>query len=150
MPIIRHRRDRDYTILPNALLQDKRLRLIDKGLLSYMLSLPPAWDFSIAGLCTVVENDGISAIRSSLARIESAGYLKRERVRGADGKLANAIWTVSDEPISDNLKLDSPHVANQTQYNTTSNTKTHEGKRANVRKSDSGCRNEEFSVQYDW
>lgn len=150
MPIIRHRQEKDYTVLPNALLQDKRLHLIDKGLLSYMLSLPPAWEFSIAGLCAVVENDGITAIRSSLARIESAGYLKRERVRGADGKLANAIWTVSDEPISDNHKLGCPHVANQMQYNTTSDTKTHEGNRANVRKTDSGCRNEEFSVRYDW
>ncbi len=47
MPIYRAEKSNDYTIMSNAHLRDGRLSLKAKGLLSYMLSLPDDWRFSV-------------------------------------------------------------------------------------------------------
>ncbi len=39
----------NYTVMSNYHLQDKKLSLKAKGLLSYMLSLPDDWDYSLKG-----------------------------------------------------------------------------------------------------
>ena len=101
MPIIRHAQERNFTALPNSLLQDKRLHLNDVGLLCFMLSLPSDWKFSERGLAAILPYDGVAAIGKSLQRIEAAGYLKRKQDRGKDGKLLPVVWYVSDEPHID-------------------------------------------------
>ena len=123
--IIRHRQERDFTALPNALLQDKRLELRDVGLLCFMLSLPPNWDFSIRGLAAILPHDGVAAIGKSLQRIEAAGYLQRKQDRGKDGKLLPVVWFVSDEPhidfpYTDNPDTERPYTGNHAQSKSTS------------------------------
>lgn len=44
-----------YTIMSNIHLQDIEISLKAKGLLSFMLSLPPTWDFTVEGLTKVVK-----------------------------------------------------------------------------------------------
>ena len=100
MPIIHHRYESDFSIVPNSIYNDKRLNLRDIGLLTYLLHLPDSWQFSVEGLASVLPNDGRDGITASLKRIEQAGYLKRERGRADRGKLGNAIWTISDSPIT--------------------------------------------------
>ena len=67
-------------------LRDTRLSLKAIGLFSIILSLPPEWDFSIAGLAAITK-DGITTVRAALNELEANGYLTRKRVRGEDGKL---------------------------------------------------------------
>ena len=43
-------KNKNYTIMSNYHLQDKNLSYKAKGLLSFMLSLPEDWDYSINGL----------------------------------------------------------------------------------------------------
>lgn len=62
-----------------------------------MLNLPDDWRFSIRGLSAVLERDGRSAIESSLRSIEQAGYIHRNKVHSANGKL-DWVWLISDTP----------------------------------------------------
>ena len=50
MPVLRQRHARNFTTLPNELLQDPRLTCGDLGLLVQMLSRPENWDFSTSSL----------------------------------------------------------------------------------------------------
>ena len=53
MATFRVNKNKDYTIMSNHHLRDKNLSLKAKGLLSFMLSLPENWDYSINGLVAV-------------------------------------------------------------------------------------------------
>ena len=78
-------------------LRDTRLSLKAIGLFSIILSLPPEWDFSIAGLAAITK-DGIATVRAALNELEANGYLARKRVRGEDGKLENNEYTFYEIP----------------------------------------------------
>lgn len=72
--ICRVEKSRDYTVMCNRHLRDKRLSLKAKGLLSVVLSLPEDWDYSIAGLCAICR-ESTCAINSALKELKTAGYL---------------------------------------------------------------------------
>lgn len=108
MAIIRHHHDKEFTIVPNSIFNDKNLNLRDIGLLCYLLHLPDGWDFSIKGLTAVIPNDGRDGIAASLRRIESAGYLHREQERQKNGTLGDFVWIISDVPLP---KTDYPYTA---------------------------------------
>ena len=78
-------------------LRDTRLSLKAIGLFSIILSLPPEWDFSIAGLAAITR-DGIATVRAALNELESNGYLTRKRVRREDGKLEHNEYTFCEIP----------------------------------------------------
>ncbi len=46
-------KNKNYTIMSNYHLRDKNLSYKAKGLLSFMLSLPDDWDYSINGLVAI-------------------------------------------------------------------------------------------------
>ena len=48
MAVFRVEKTRNYTVMSNQHLRDKRLSLKAKGLLSLMLSLPEDWDYPAA------------------------------------------------------------------------------------------------------
>ena len=78
-------------------LRDTQLSLKAIGLFSIILSLPPEWDFSIAGLAAITK-DGIATVRAALNELEASGYLARKRVRREDGKLENNEYTFYEIP----------------------------------------------------
>ena len=89
-------------------LRDTRLSLKAIGLFSIILSLPPEWDFSVAGLAAITK-DGIATVRAALNELEANGYLTRKRVRGEDGKLENNEYTFYEiphvgKPAQENLR----------------------------------------------
>ena len=49
MAVFKVEKTKNFTIMSNHHLQNKNLSLKAKGLLSYMLSLPSDWDYSLAG-----------------------------------------------------------------------------------------------------
>lgn len=112
MAILRKDNKRQYTTIPQTLLRDERLSLKDIGLLVSMLALPDDWRFSENGLEAIFKNDGQASIRTGLKRLEEAGYLHRERQRGADGKLAAVAWYLYDTPRCDKPRLENPSVDN--------------------------------------
>ena len=60
-----------YTIMSNYHLQDRNLTYKAKGLLSFMLSLPDDWDYSLKGLCAISKEsrDGIRSILKNYKNI---------------------------------------------------------------------------------
>ena len=86
MPVFRVEKTRDYTVMANHHLKDRRLSLKAKGLLSVMLSLPEEWDYTLKGLA-VISKEGVDAIRESIRELERAGYVARSRKRDEQGRL---------------------------------------------------------------
>ena len=78
MPVFRVERTRDYTVMSNYHLRDKRLTLKAKGLLSQMLSLPEDWDYTLSGL-SHINRESKDAIRSAVNELEQAGYIHRRQ-----------------------------------------------------------------------
>ena len=76
--ICRVEKNSNYTTMGNFHLRDKNLSLKAKGLLSVVLSLPPDWDYSIAGLVAIVlEKETV--VRSCLKELKEVGYLVVEK-----------------------------------------------------------------------
>lgn len=109
MAIFRVEKNANYTTMSNYNLRDKQLSLKAKGLLSFCLSLPDTWDYSIMGL-TAVCKEGRDCIMSTLQELEDLGYLRRERTRNADGTLAGADYVIYElpQPASENPDTDNP------------------------------------------
>ena len=80
MSTFRVNKNVNYTVMSNHHLQDKRLSLKAKGLLSYMLSLPDDWDYSLKGL-TIGCKDGLDSVRTAVLELEEHGYVRRQKVR---------------------------------------------------------------------
>ena len=74
MAVIRVNKTKDYTVMSNCHLRDKRISLKAKGLLSMMLSLPDEWDYSIAGLVAICKEEE-AAMKSALKELKQGGYL---------------------------------------------------------------------------
>ncbi len=68
-------KNRNYTIMSNYHLRETEMTLKAKGLLSVILSLPPEWDYSIAGL-VAISKENETAIKSALRELKKFGYLK--------------------------------------------------------------------------
>lgn len=112
MPIYRIEKTDNYTVMSNHHLRDARLSWKAKGLLSYILSLPDAWDFSAAGLAAA-GRDGMTTVRSALTELEGAGYLIRRPIRSDGGRIADWEYTIYEmphEPESDQPDADNPVV----------------------------------------
>ncbi len=130
--VLRVKKTKNFTVMSNHHLKNKELSLRAKGLLSVILSLPDNWDFTIKGLAAI-SKEGVDAIRSSICELESAGYVKRRRLKSS-GKLSKTEYTfyevpsqkecdaennveetpVSEIPISDNPTLEKPTLEKPT------------------------------------
>lgn len=75
---IRQERERNYTVMDNTFLRDKRLSWKAKGLFAYILSLPSNWKIYQSEL---VEHatDGIASFRSAKKELITYGYIKQKR-----------------------------------------------------------------------
>lgn len=83
------------TILGNDTLQRKDLSLAAKGLLSYMLSLPEDWDFSIAGLSSTT-GESTYQIGKLLKELEEKGYHTKIQLH-ENGKIKDWIYYIFAE-----------------------------------------------------
>ena len=126
MSVFRVEKNSNYTIMSNYHLRDQNLSLKAKGLLSYMLSLPEDWDYSLSGLCAICKEQEC-AIKSTLKELKEHGYVKVEKIRGEKGffEYNYFIYELPLEPTkeinhpgSENPPVDVPKVDNQGQINT--------------------------------
>ena len=129
--VFRVEKTRDYTVMSNCHLGDKRLTLKAKGLMSFMLSLPDDWDYTIKGMAAL-HADGIDSIRTALVELGRYGYMERRRNRDAHGRLRDTEYVIFetpqdggqgslprlDFPILEKPILEKPTQENPTQINT--------------------------------
>lgn len=131
MSVIRVNKTANYTVMSNYHFKDKRLSLKAKGLLSQMLSLPPTWDYTIAGL-VAINQENESAIKSALKELKDNGYLvvtKKMPNETGSGRI-EYIYDIYEHPLQvlqnqqaekqgvENLPLEVQQVEDQGQLNT--------------------------------
>ena len=97
-----------YTIMSNIHLQDMELSLKAKGLLSFMLSLPPTWDFTVEGLTKVVK-EGYDAVDSAIKELINHNYVFREESRREKGWF-KYIYHIFENPEENYFKTQNPPV----------------------------------------
>lgn len=97
MPIIRgaHDFDENFTRIPNRWLRDERLSLKAIGLLAQLHSHAVGWRVSVRSLADA-NCCGLDLIRTAIAELEGAGYLRREQHRGDNNQFAESLWTTID------------------------------------------------------
>lgn len=117
-----------YTIMSNYHLKDRSLTYKAKGLLSFMLSLPSDWDYSLKGLCAI-SKESRDGIRSILKELQEHHYLEIEKTRGDKGyfeynyliyEIPHFInrEMIKNTPDTENPYLDVPDMEISTQINT--------------------------------
>ena len=128
MSVFKIEKNQNYTVMSNHHLRDRNLSYKAKGLLSFMLSLPEDWDYSLAGLCSISKESG-DGIRSILKELQEHHYVEIEKVRGYKGyfEYNYLIYEVphfisleneQSNPDRENPHLDTPNVETTTQINT--------------------------------
>jgi hypothetical protein len=90
--------DGKFVQISNTAARDQRLSLRARGVLVFVLSLPPEQHFTAKWLESRVP-EGREAVRTALRELEAHGYLRRQRRHAADGRWA---WeqVISDAPIA--------------------------------------------------
>ena len=106
MAVYRVQRTRDYTVMSNYHLKDKGLTLKSKGLLSMILSLPEEWNYTTRGLASICK-EGVDAIGSALKELETAGYIVRRQLRGANGRITDTEYIIYEQPQPKKLDMQS-------------------------------------------
>lgn len=116
MSVVRCEKDRNFTVMSNYHLQNKTLSLKAKGLLSFMLSLPDDWNFSISGLCAVCKESN-KAIKSTLDELKEHGYLVVNKVRDTRGQYVYD-YIIIENPDTQKGWVDEQYVEKGIQINT--------------------------------
>lgn len=107
MAVIRVEKNKNYTVMSNAHLDDPRLSLRAIGLLSKMLRMPDDWDYTVRGLAAMCK-EGRDAVSSTLTELIEAGYVVRRRTRDASGVLRGIEYVVYEtaQPRPENQDVD--------------------------------------------
>lgn len=90
------RPERDFTVIPNAVIRDELLSYRARGLLVYLLSQPPDWQVSSARL-SIESGEGRDAIRRALRELIDVGYLALTKEQDAGGRWVSH-YTVTSTP----------------------------------------------------
>ncbi|MGN1268359.1 MAG: helix-turn-helix domain-containing protein [Candidatus Aphodocola sp.] len=106
----------NYTVMSNYHLRDKKLSYKAKGLLSFMLSLPDNWDYSINGLVSI-SKEGVKAIRNILQELQQNGYLAIEKKQNELGQFEYE-YLIYEIPDIQKGDMDLGDVEKDTQINT--------------------------------
>ncbi|MFD4659248.1 hypothetical protein ACFWP2_26860 [Kitasatospora sp. NPDC058444] len=77
---------RDFTVLPNALLQYRRLSYTARGLLADLLSRPDGWREDGRHMADS-SPQGRGAVRKALKELTDAGFYRVEKIRMPDGTI---------------------------------------------------------------
>ncbi len=104
MAIFRIEKTNDYTVMSNHHLRNRGLTLKAKGLLSQMLSLPPSWDYTLAGLAKI-NRESVDAIRTAVKELERFGYIVRRQCRDESGRMTGNEYIIYEQP---RFTLDNP------------------------------------------
>lgn len=116
MSVFKIEKSRNYTVMSNYHLRDKNLSYKAKGLLSFMLSLPEDWDYSINGLVSI-SKEGVKAIRNILQELQRYGYLVIEKKQNEVGQFEYE-YLIYEQPDTQKGDVDLGDVEKDIQINT--------------------------------
>ena len=110
MPTFKIEKNRDFTVMSNHHLRNKNLSLKGKGLMSFFLSLPEDWDYSLDGLVSVLK-EGEDAIKTALKELKEHKYLKIVKSKDANG-LFDYTYEIYEIPYEENPEGENPALDN--------------------------------------
>ena len=116
MSVFKIEKSKNYTVMSNYHLRDKNLSYKAKGLLSFMLSLPEDWDYSINGLVSI-SKEGVKAIRNILQELQRYGYLVIEKKQNEIGQFEYE-YLIYEQPDTQKGDMDLGDVEKGIQINT--------------------------------
>jgi len=96
---IREKSKNNFTILDNFPIQDKELSWSEKGLLVYLLSLPPDWKIHVSELVKHSRN-GMSSLRTTIKGLVEHRYIVKRQIRSEKGQFGITEYIVSERPLS--------------------------------------------------
>lgn len=121
--IRRTKRTDNFTVVRNEYLQDVNLSWKAKGLITYIMSLPPDWQLNLSDL-KKRSKDGRDATAAGLRELITNGYCQRCKLRGDGGTFVGCDYEVSDikefepeQPGTENPFLDAPQTENPVAVN---------------------------------
>lgn len=106
MSVIRTKRIQDFTVLPNALINDASLDGDALGLLVFLLSKPADWWVSINSLAGLKRFGSSGKVVSTLKRLRAEGYAKLIRM-----STGHTEWIITDTRMNGHPATD-PHSEN--------------------------------------
>ena len=109
--IFRVEKNSNYVVMSNHHLRNRDMSLKAKGLLSLILSLPPEWNYSLAGLCAICK-ESQTAMRSALKELETHKYLIRKRQKNELGQFEYE-YIVYEIPHTENQHTEKQDTQNQ-------------------------------------
>ncbi|MFJ8476987.1 hypothetical protein [Kitasatospora sp. NPDC094011] len=101
MRIHRTEHVRSFTVLPNSLLQFRRLSFTARGLLADLLSRPDGWREDGRHMADT-SPQGRGAVRKALKELTAAGYYRVEKIRLPDGTI------ITETHVYDTPQLTAP------------------------------------------
>ncbi|MBD0688583.1 hypothetical protein [Streptomyces sp. CBMA123] len=102
MQIHRSAHARAFTVLPNGLLQDRRLSYTARGLLADLLSRPNGWREDGRHMADT-SPQGRGALRRALKELKDAGYYRVDTVRMPDGTLRSEAHVFDTPQLAPNV-----------------------------------------------
>ena len=125
MAVIRTKKVKNFTVISNKPLKEKKMSNKAKGMLATMLSLPDTWKYSISGL-VAISKESRTAIKSALRELKEFGYLEIKKLYpnySQGRKRIEYNYLIYEVPKS-------THVSNDNKLNKES--KVSEGKTKNI------------------
>ena len=103
MPIIRADKNKDFTVVSNAVFRDVRLSAKSRLIYCTICSLPDDWVLSLKGLESIT-GESREWVRKGVKELEIAGYISMKRINKANGYLETE-WTFCELPNSNYVPL---------------------------------------------
>lgn len=91
------KKEKGFVQIPNSILSDPNISFKAKSVLAIMLSLPENWDFSIEGIAGKCK-ESKDCIAKAINELIDAGYVRRTKTRGTDGRITKWEYEVFEEP----------------------------------------------------
>ncbi|MDX3260712.1 hypothetical protein PV336_15945 [Streptomyces sp. MI02-2A] len=105
MSILRVKRTKGYTTIPNSTLCDHRLSFRARGVLAFLLAKPDDWETRTTDL-PEHGREGRDAVRAALKELRDLGYMSQEREQFRDEDTGKWLWrtvtVVRDFPEPEN------------------------------------------------
>jgi len=115
--IVKSKSSGNYTIIPNAMVNDVEMSLKAKGLLVYLLSLPTDWVIYKSEIQNH-HTDGRDSVASAFKELEIRGYILSIEIRNSKGHFKGFNYIVYENPKTENPKLENQPLLNTNNTNT--------------------------------
>lgn len=97
MAIIRTAPTRGFTVVQNEMLEDPRIGMKAKGLLTYLLGKPEDWVVHVSQLAAIGP-DGKKSMYAGIKELVDAGYIEKIQHRGENGLFGELEYIVHPTP----------------------------------------------------